>query len=287
MIKPAVSAYSFSRAVRDGRITEFDCIAKAKEMGFEGIEFSGLTPREGESREQYAAALAAEAKRVGIPIVNYCTGADFLKAESVDKQVDALKAEVDIAAILGVPCMRHDGSFGYPEGKRGWRSFDTAVITIAEGCRKVSEYAATKGIRTMVENHGQFMQESQRVEKLINAVGSDNFGQLVDIGNFMCADENPADAVGRNAPYAFHLHIKDFHFKGAQEPDPGEGWFTTRAANRLRGAIVGHGVVPVEQCIMIMKQNGYDGYASIEFEGLEDPFLALEIGLKNLKRYIG
>ena len=39
MMKVAVSSYSFSQAMRDGRLTLKECIAKAKEIGFEAIEF--------------------------------------------------------------------------------------------------------------------------------------------------------------------------------------------------------------------------------------------------------
>ena len=39
MMKVAVSSYSFTQAIRDGRLTLMDCISKAKEMGFEAIEF--------------------------------------------------------------------------------------------------------------------------------------------------------------------------------------------------------------------------------------------------------
>lgn len=285
-MKTAVSSYSFLKAVRRGEMTEFDCIAKAAQMGFEGIEFSGLSPREGESRTEYARALRAEAERVGIPIVNYCTASDFLRTDDVRGTIEHLKSEADIAALLGAGLMRHDAAFGFREGERGWRGFDNVVGFLADCFREVTRYAAEKGVRTMVENHGQFVQESARVEKLINTVGDDNFGQLVDIGNFMCADESPEHAVGVCAPYAFHVHVKDFHFKSGSEPDPGEGWFSTRSGNRLRGAILGHGVVPVRQCLAVLAANGYDGWCSIEFEGLEDPIFALRVGLDNLRRYI-
>lgn len=56
----------------------------------------------------------------------------------------------------------------------------------------MTEYAEQKGVKTCIENHGFFAQDAERVEKLINAVGHPNFGALVDIGNFACADEDSA-----------------------------------------------------------------------------------------------
>ena len=37
-----VSTYSFSRDLREGRMDLFGVIAAASEMGFQGIDFSGL-----------------------------------------------------------------------------------------------------------------------------------------------------------------------------------------------------------------------------------------------------
>ena len=49
--------------------------------------------------------------------------------------------------------------------------------------------------------------------------------------------------------------------------------------------MIGHGNVPVKQCLSILKTAGYDGTIAIEFEGMEDPVDAVRIGLDNLKRY--
>ncbi len=92
--------------------------------------------------------------------------------------------------------------------------------------------------------------------------------------------------MGRLAPFAKHVHVKDFHLKSGIEGNPGDGFFATRGGNYLRGAIVGHGNVPVKQCLSVLKKSGYDGFVSIEFEGLEAPCLGIELGLKNLKRFI-
>ena len=82
---------------------------------------------------------------------------------------------------------------------------------------------------------------------------------------------------------ALHVHAKDFHVKPGSGDDPGRGWFKSRGGNYLRGSIIGHGNVPVRQCIGNLKRAGYDGYVSIEFEGMEDCEQALEIGLENLQ----
>jgi sugar phosphate isomerase/epimerase len=138
----------------------------------------------------------------------------------------------------------------------------------------------------MSENHGHFYQDSERCEALMKAVNHPNYGALVDIGNFLCADDDPVRAVTRMAPYAFHVHAKDFHIKPL-DADPGQGWFRSRGGTCLRGSIVGHGNVDVPGCLKALREGGYDGFVSIEFEGMEDNKLALEIGLANLRRYLG
>ena len=106
------------------------------------------------------------------------------------------------------------------------------------------------------------------------------------MGNFLCADEDPALAVARLTPYVSHVHAKDFHVKPGTAANPGEGWFCSRGGNYLRGAIVGHGNVPVLQCLRVIKSSGYDGVLSIEFEGLEEPLTGIAMGRENLIRFL-
>lgn len=285
-MKFSVSVYSFMQYIQDGRLTPFSCIEKVKEMGFDAIEYVDFAFPKDEDPTEYAKKLRAEADRVGLAISNYAVGADLLNGSDGDleAEVERLKGQVDIAAILGCPTMRHDVTGGI--ANRTYQGYDNVVERLAKGCRAVAEYAAQKGIRTMTENHGFFSQDSLRVEKLINTVASDNFGQLVDMGNFLCADDDPVTAVGRCAPYAFYVHAKDFIVKSGQGVNPGQGFFLSRGGNFLRGTIVGHGDVPVVQCLRALKGAGYDGYIAIEFEGMEDCVKGVAIGLENLKRYV-
>lgn len=288
-MKIGVSSYSFSRLVRSGQMQQIDVIAKAKEMGFDAIEFSTILVPEGKTLPEFARELRQEADRVGIPIVNYTIGADFLSGSNGDLEAEIarVKSEVDIAEILGAPGMRHDCSGGnFPATWTGAKTFAAALPRLATGCRSVSEYAAGKGIRTMVENHGYFCQDSLRLEQLVTAVAHPNFGLLLDVGNFICADDEPALAVGRLKGLAFHCHAKDFHRKPGTDTCPGRGWNQSRGGNWWRGAIIGHGNVPVAQCVRIMVKNGYDGVFSVEFEGMEEVLAGIEIGQENLRRFV-
>jgi sugar phosphate isomerase/epimerase len=130
----------------------------------------------------------------------------------------------------------------------------------------------------MTENHGYFLQDSYRVEELVREVNHPNYGLLVDMGNFMCADETSLKALARVMPYAFHVHAKDFLLKSGTEPAPDDSWFPTRGGNHLRGTILGHGAVSVAQCINYIQGTGYNGAFSLEFEGPEEPLEAIRRG---------
>lgn len=282
-----VSTYSFQSLIGRGVLSQFDCIQKAKELGFDAIEFSGLQPQDDSSPLEYAGALYAQCEKVGLPVSNYAVSADFLTGSEGDleAEIERVKGEIEIAHALGAVSLRHDASWGYPPQSRQ-RGFDAALPRLAEGCRRVTQYAKERGIRTMVENHGFFCQDSVRMERLVNAVADENFGLLCDIGNFLCVDEDPVQALSRVAPYAFFVHAKDFLVKSGCGPHPGAGFLVTRGGNFLRGTIIGHGAVPVFQCLRILKNAGYQGDLSVEFEGMEEPLTAISLGLQNLRRWL-
>lgn len=285
----SVSLYSFFSALMKKTLTPAQCIAKAKELGFDAVELVDFVNFRGtpEERAQTAAEIKAQCDELGLEISSLAIGADFLNGSDGDTaaEIARVKSWVDIAAAVGAPRMRHDITAGYARNSGKYRSYESLIPTLSQAVREVTEYAAEKGVVTMTENHGFFSQDSDRVEKLYTAVNHPNFGLLCDIGNFLCADEDPALAVARVAPYTRYVHAKDFVRKSFYDADPGEGAFRSRAGNFLRGTVIGHGNVPVKQCLSILKTAGYDGTIAIEFEGMEDPVDAVRIGLDNLKRY--
>lgn len=282
-MKIGVSSYSFNNYIKASGCNYLKICDLAKEIGFDGIEFIDLLPEiSGTDDITAAKAIKTHCEKIGLEIAAYTVGANFL-SKSPEAEVQRICHCVDVAAELGAPVLRHDAAWT-PAVLGGGYTWRNAVTAMAPYIREVTEYAAGKGIRTCTENHGHFIQDPERVEELIRTVNHPNYGWLVDMGNFICADCDPLRSVAIAAPYAFHVHAKDFLLKSGKEPHPGEGWGLTRGGNYFRGTIVGHGIIPVSQCVNILRSNGYDGWLSLEFEGLEENLTALRLGHAFLRK---
>ena len=276
-MKIGVSSYSFSKYMRETGCNYFKICDLAKEMGYEGIEFIDLNldVQPAESQIALAQEIRAYCESISLPIAAYTIGADFIDREN---EVERLKGQVDVAVALGVKVMRHDVTW---RRDIDWREI---VARTAPMVREVAEYAASKGVITCSENHGMIMQDAHRVEELILTVNHPNYRWLVDMGNFLCADEPPMHALPIAAKYAVHAHAKDFIFKSSA---PSDGWIITRGGNAIRGTIVGHGVVPIADCVAELRAAGYDKWLSLEFEGMEDNLTALKLGYQHLSKVAG
>ena len=290
-MKFSVSSYSYQQYINRGRMTQLDVVQKAADMGFAGIDFTDLTPVPNATFEEqlaYAKQIRQAAEQAGVEVVAYTIGANLYKGsrEADDAEFDRLCKQLEIAAAMGATILRHDVCKSERVGDRTV-GFLNMLPTMAENARRVTEYAKTLGIRTCTENHGFVAQDSDRVEALWNAVGNDNYGLLIDVGNFACADEDSAKAVSRLAPYAIHAHVKDFYvYPYGTEVPAGINTFSSRGCKLLAGSVIGEGNIPVEQCLAILKRAGYDGYLTVEYEAAEDCIAGIARGFRNLKAMV-
>ena len=118
-----------------------------------------------------------------------------------------------------------------------------------------------------------------------NAVNHDNYGLLVDMGNFVGVDVDPSDAFAVAAPYAFHVHAKDILWKKGTEIMP-DGFTVTNGGNYNTGTVLGYGMVPIQSCINALTRVGYNGYVSLEFEGMEECLPAVQAGYNYLRKVV-
>lgn len=284
-MKFSVSSYSFLKYMLATGADYYKICDLAKEMGYDGIEFTGLEDRfnadRGESQEEIAVKIKKYCDEIGLEICGYMVGLDIL----VHKQNAVAKIchDIDVAVLLGKPIVRFDVCYALPRDKHPY-SYRDAIEELVPYIRQIADYAESKGVRVCTENHGRVFQAPEVMEALMLAVNHKNYGWLCDVGNFLCVDADPIYAVTKAMPYTFHIHFKDFLFKPGNQIAP-KGFGITKGGNYIRGTVIGHGAVPVENCATIIKRSGYDGYITVEFEGMEDNFLAIEAGLDFLKTH--
>lgn len=281
-MKLGISSYSLYQAMNAGRMTINDVIEWVAEIGASHIE---IVPRHGfdfAANPELEDQIRENAARCGLDISNYALGANFITEteEQYEAEIARVISEVDRVHRLGAKLMRHDVA-SRPDTSIA--RFNEDLDRIAAACRRIADHARQYDITTSVENHGYYVQASDRVQALIHAVDRPNFKTTLDIGNFVCVDENPVTAVKNNLPYASIIHIKDFYIRPSFR-NPGEGWFKSAGGNYLRGAIAGHGDIDVYEILRLIKESGYGGYFSIEYEGMEDCQKGTKIAFDNIKR---
>ncbi len=156
--------------------------------------------------------------------------------------------------------------------KREW------IEIIIECLYPCVEYAKENNIVLAIENHGDLPGRSEEILYILNKVNSPYLKCNIDIGNFVADNmekkENPIIATKNLIKYVVHSHVKDFKYF----PDSPE----------LEGCILGEGIVPISDCLKVFKENGYNGYFSLEFEGQKyyDEKEGIIKSIENLRRII-
>ena len=284
-MKIGLSSYSLHQAMSSGEMTILDTIQWVADQGADHIEIVPIGFNL-ENNDQLVKEIREKAENVGIEISHYLIGGNFIieDKEAFQQEIERVKKHVDIANALGVKLMRHDVAWRAKEDA-SIVQFEKDLPKLVDACQQIADYASQYEITMSIENHGFYVQASDRVQRLIHEVDRSNFKTTVDIGNFLCVDEDPVSAVKKNIAFASMVHFKDFYIRPSYE-DPGEGWFQTTAGNYLRGAIVGQGDINIREIVRVIKNSGYNGYVSIEFEGMEECKRGSKIALANVRRLL-
>ena len=271
----------------------YDVIEFAKQIGCEHIEFVPFhTPfvleKEGKIDSAYIESVRRKCEDLSLEISTYSVNADLLilDKEAREREFNRVKLHIDAAEQLGLRVMRHDvASFRRPFSSNTPENFEKELPLMIDGIRYLYEYADKKGIATTLENHGFFCNGADRVIRMIQASDCPNLKMTLDVGNFLCVDEDPVASVKKCLPYAAIIHFKDFYVR-KKDRLPGQtemfncnngSWFETIAGKMLRGSILGQGDIDIPDVVRLIKNSGFDGYLSLEFEGMEECHLGTEI----------
>ncbi|SHJ69536.1 Sugar phosphate isomerase/epimerase [Clostridium amylolyticum] len=253
----SVSIWSVHKEVKEGRMSNIDFIKFCHEHKVNNVELIDFFIKD-EELDVIKNTLA----ELNMNISSFSIGNDFVERDASmrERQIEYMKTSIDKASKVGAKYMRvFSGNvkegIEYEEGK-AW---------IKECFKEVVPYAKEKGVIMVLENHGLFMGKSGQVKELLEKINSPYLKANPDVGNFLLANENSYDAVVNLKDLISFVHFKDF-----QEVGRDEYGYEALDGRKYMGTVLGEGEVPMEKIVRYLKEIGYKGYLSIEFEGPGD-----------------
>lgn len=280
-MKIGVSMWSYVAAHRDGRLDIPGFIRAARDAGADGVELLDFFYKDIEADR--AAAQEALAQ-TGLPCPIFSVAQNFAKPEAADREAELAKIRfgVDEAVRYGATVVRVFAGDVAPG-----ITFEQAREWIVEGLAQASTYAHDKNVRLALENHGKLAGRGDQVRGLIDDVrarsGNDALGANPDTGNFLLVNQPSHEAIAQVAAMANMVHFKDFR----PAPEGHEGFaYTALDGSRFVGTAVGEGAVDLGACIQALKDAGFSGWLSVEYEGEEDPMVAVPRSIENARKYL-
>ena len=231
--------------------------SKAVEYGFDGVEL-----RIGGTQHVDLSMSAGERKAVrklfedcGIEICSLGGYSQFCSENEKDlnENMDLLFNYIELAHDLGVPYVR---TFigQYPETM----TEDEAAEIAAKYLNLCGEKAIRNSVIVLIETHDAFGTAKQ-VHKIVSKIRNEGVAILWDIHHTCSGGETPELTYAILGKLIKHIHLKD-----AEEDNV---------------CLMGMGSLPIRETISLLKNGGFDGYLSLEWEKmwikeLEEPEIA-------------
>lgn len=161
---------------------------------------------------------------------------------------------------------------------------------LIEAMRILGDKAKEKDVTLVIENHFNTMCVSARESAdMIEAINHPNVRILYDQANLsFTGKEDWKEAVAIQQQYVSYMHVKDLVFKEGVEFSSDEVSHPDESKRNVYTRIVGEGVVPWPEILKSVKEHGYDGWLSMEYERRwhPDDIPDASIGMKKGAEYL-
>jgi sugar phosphate isomerase/epimerase len=277
-VKLGISTYSYWH-FRPPKVSIETVIEKSAGIGVSGVD---ILHRQMDIEEKAPFDAAGRAycnklKRLafthGIDLICVSTHQNFVspKPEVITENVEHTKKCIEIAYQLGVPCIRIN------TGRWNTVDFDTLMANrgiepilaghteeegfkwCIDGIQRCLAKAEECGVILALENHWGLARTPEGLLRIVNAINSPWLGVLMDTGNFL---ENPYPKLEQIAPKTVFVQAKTYYGGGE--------WYTLD--------------LDYEGVAKILAGANYSGYVSLEFEGKENPDVAVPKSIDVLRK---
>ncbi|MFM8470080.1 MAG: sugar phosphate isomerase/epimerase family protein [Limisphaerales bacterium] len=281
-VQLAVATYSHWH-FRTVKVPVETVIEKTAALGVAGVDIlhrqMDLPEKEAltAAHRSYLSKLKRHAFRHGVSLVCLSIHQNFVSpsADYLRTQVEHTLKCIEIAAALGIPCIRLNSgrwntiaSFDDLMKARGeepvlpGHTEDEGFKWCQDCIEKCLPKAAERGVVLALENHWGLSRTPQGLLRLVNAVNSPWLGALMDTGNFL---EDPYDKLAAIAPKTVFVQAKTY-FGGGE-------WYTLD--------------LDYARIAKILADANYTGWVSLEMEGKEPADTAVPKSIEVLRKAFG
>jgi len=269
-----VSTYSYWGF---GRYDEFKpiekCIDMAAKQGFDGVEI--LQVQMDDFSNAYAQKLKRHAFLAGLPFMGFSTHQDFVDPDPYVRRhnVEQTIFYVEQAYSMGIPAIRiNTGRWGTSknfdelmknkgiEPRLEGHTDEEGYKWVIDSIEKLIPAAEKCGVILGLENHWGLGLTPEGVMKIVDAIDSPWLQVTLDTGNFL---EDPYPKQKMLAPKTVFLQAKTYYGGGR--------WYTLD--------------IDYAKVAETLKEVGYKGWISLEFEGNDHPVESCAKSLSLLRKH--
>lgn len=222
-----------------------DIVSTAKDLRFDGFEVRGIAneicvPKIRAFDAEHIEKSMQKLKDSGLEIPMLTSGISV--GTPYENAVGEAESYVDLAQKLGSQFIRIIISNNPQPEPVDW---DMAVARYNEICR----YAEGKNVIPLIETNG-VLSDTKEMLRFIEAIESKNKGVLWDVHHpFRYFGEQPRETYRNIGRYVEYIHVKD----------------SIMQEKTLCYRMMGYGDVPVYDSLKVLRENGYEGYVSLEW----------------------
>jgi len=261
-VRLGLNAYSFNEPLRAGTMTLDDVVDYCAQHGLDGLDatayyFPGY-PKVPDDTFLYR--LKRRAFVNGVTISGTGVRNDFAVDDPAARQRDVqmVKDWIEAAAKLGAGVVRIFAGVKVPDGGTFERTLEWMVPDI----KACVDYGRLHGVIVGLQNHNDFLKTAGETIRVVEAVNSEWFGVILDVGSLRQGD--PYAEIEKLVPYAVTWQLKESVWREGKEIPTDVG--------RIKA---------------IIDKAGYRGFLPIETLGTGDPRVKVARFLTEVRRDFG
>ena len=183
LYKISLAEWSINRPLFGGQMQHLDFAKIARSVGIDAIEYVNQFFKDKAKDTAFLAEMNTRARGEGVTqVLIMCDNEGNLGDPDAAKRQTAVENHfkwVEAAKFLGCHTIRVNG---YSAG-----SAEEQSKLVADGMRKLTEFAAKHDINVVIENHGGLSSNAKWLAQTIRRVDHPRAGTLPDFGNFRIA----------------------------------------------------------------------------------------------------